>query len=49
MISAVLGHSTIRMTERYLNSRDEDVRGVAERTGQRIIDGSKRLRIAARS
>lgn len=47
MISAVLGHSTIRMTERYLHLRDEDVRGVAERTTQRITDGSTPLRIAA--
>jgi integrase len=40
MISAVLGHSTTRITERYLHLRDEDVRGVAQRTTQRIIGGS---------
>jgi integrase len=36
IISAVLGHSTTRMTERYLHLRDEDARGMAERTAQRI-------------
>jgi integrase len=49
MISAVLGHSTTRMTERYLHLRDEDVRGVAERTTQRIIGGSAGLQIATES
>ncbi len=47
MISAVLGHSTTRMTERYLHLRDEDVRGVAERTTQRIIGGSDDQQVVA--
>jgi integrase len=42
MISKVLGHSTTRMTERYLHLSDEDVRGVAERTVRRIVSGRKK-------
>ncbi len=47
LISAVLGHATTRMTERYLHLRDDDVRALAERTSQRIIDGSRSSRVAS--
>jgi integrase len=47
LISNVLGHSTTRMTERYLHLRDEDVRGLAERTTQRIVGSAARLRVVA--
>jgi integrase len=36
-IAAALGHSSTRMTERYLHLRDDDVNVVAERMGQRIL------------
>jgi integrase len=49
VISNVLGHSTTRMTERYLHLRDEDVRGLAERTTQRIVGSAARLRVVARA
>jgi hypothetical protein len=37
------------MTERYLHLRDEDVRGLAERTTQRIVGSAARLRVVARA
>jgi len=39
-IAAALGHSSTRMTERYLHLRDDDVNAVAERMGQRILPRS---------
>ena len=40
-IAAALGHSSTRMTERYLHLRDDDVNAVAERMGQRILGGPR--------
>lgn len=38
-IAAALGHSSTRMTERYLHLRDDDICALADRTGQRIMSG----------
>ena len=43
-IASVLGHTSTRMTERYLHLRDDDVVALADRTAQRILSGSTRAR-----
>ena len=43
-IAAVLGHKTLEMVKRYSHLSDEHVRGVVERTAEKVLGSEQRLK-----